>query len=231
MPVPIRFEDVFIHVSPLAHPEFIQGNVAHPDVGPTAVCTNSWKNPSLRESHALAVSTQILTFLCLPTKERVYYMLFQYEFSPTTMNSVNGISQSTDDGSMISRDYTFTLQYQSPLFSFDDDVDTTYLSNSTRTGRCVGSFEKYGSAIAPCAIDMHSLVKRIVQKPLQDDTQASSESDSDANYDPVPKYQEIAGDYNFAKCDDATLRVVNVEEYSGAIWYIRDSSLFIHYFD
>lgn len=229
MPVPIRSEDVFIHVSPLAHPEVIQGNVAHPDVGPTAVCINSWKTPSLRESHALAASTQILILLCLPTKERVYYTLFQYEFSPTTVNSISDISQSTDDGPRISRDYAFKLQHQSPLYSFDDDVDTTYLSNTTRTGRCVGSFERYKSPITACAIDMHPLVRRPVQKPRQNNT--SSESDSDANNDPVPKYQEISGDYSFAECNDATLRVVNVEEYSGAIWYIRDSSLFIHYFD
>lgn len=76
---------------------------------------------------------------------------------------------------------------------------------------------------------MHPLVKRPVQKPCQNNT--SSESDSNANYDPVPKYKEISGDCSFAECDDATLRVVNVEEYSGAIWYIRDSFLFIHYFD
>lgn len=47
--------------------------------------------------------------------------------------------------------------------------------------------------------------------------------------DQLPNFQEISVSY-LPGCDNATLMNLNVEEYSGAVWYIRGSSVFINHF-
>lgn len=226
--VPIRSADVFIHVSRLPSPEVINGKLVHAAIGSTSVCTNLWKFPRLRKSDALGVSTRILIFLRLPTKRAEYYMLFQYEFS-SMINGNNNICLSEDNGNSIFRNYAFKLQQKSPIYCYDKQVDTIFLSSAMRTGRCVGSTSPaYGSIIPMTgyAIDMHAILNRPEHKSHQNDADTESAS---VMLDQLPNFQEISVSY-LPGCDNATLMNLNVEEYSGAVWYIRGSSVFINHF-
>lgn len=59
VPNRIRSEDVFIYVSPIPTPGFINGEVVHSTIELVSVCTSSWKFPDLREPEALAALTLV----------------------------------------------------------------------------------------------------------------------------------------------------------------------------
>lgn len=234
VPTRIRSEDVFIYVSPIPTPGVINGEVVHSTIELVSICTSSWKFPNLREPGALAASTQILLCLHLWTQHDDFYMLSQLDFSPTSNSQISSVSPTTLGRDNHAIEYKLTCQRQSQIYLYDDAhfPAKSNLTNATRTGRAIRSFAKFewptpgtGPIVTPLvfAIDMHGLMWSVVQEGYDID------SDLDKK---APEYRTICSNL-FTQHDvqAGTLMELNVEEYSGALWYCRDMSLFIHYFD
>lgn len=235
LPLPIRSEDVFLHVSPLSIP-IVKGKTALPTLDLVSVRTNSWKVPNLCEfdaqSHDQTVSTRILLSVRLFFGPDIFYVLFQLGFSPTTASANRAIGEAEDFGSA-SR-FLLTCQQQSPLYSFDEDFpETVHLTSASRTGRAFGSFVKFkaparrGNSKASylpeestitsvvCAINMHDLLGVV---------------DPAAVLGQKAVHSRLTGNL-FTEDDEDDLVRLNVEEFSGALWYRRGKSVIIHYFD
>lgn len=232
-PVPIQPEAVFIHVLPLVHPEAIHGSPVDVSVSLTSVCTDSWRCPNLHEFDAVGCTTRILLFVCLNAEEeQVYYMVNHLEFSPITKPNHDNASRTAAIGSANASDYILTCQRQSPLYLVDESEDGTSYQweASSRSGRAVGIISGYaGDPEHVCAIDLHDLLERPMRESglnksgTDFKTGAQSEHDLTLLCKKIRRPRSI-GDWTF-------LYKLNLDEYSGALWYLYGSSVYIRFFE
>lgn len=228
VPTRIRSEDFFIYVSPIPTPGVINGEVVHSTIELVSICTSSWKFPNLRVPGALAASTQILLCLHLWTQHDDFYMLSQFEFSPTSNFQISSVSPTTLDRDNHAIEYKLTCRRQSQMYLYDDahSPAKSNLTNATRTGRALRSFAKFewptpgtGPIVTPLvfAIDMHGLMGSVVQEGYDID------SDLDKK---APEYRTICSNV-FTQHDvqAGTLIELNIAALFGIVVICRCSSI------
>lgn len=199
----------------------------------TSVCTDSWRCPNLHEFDAVGCTTRILLFVCLNAEEeQVYYMVNHLEFSPITKPNHDNASRTAAIGSANASDYILTCQRQSPLYLVDESEDGTSYQweASSRSGRAVGIISGYaGDPEHICAIDLHDLLERPMRESglnksgTDFKTGAQSEHDLTLLCKKIRRPRSI-GDWTF-------LYKLNLDEYSGALWYFYGSSVYIRFFE
>lgn len=233
----VQSEDVFIHVAQIALPDAIEMTTL-PSVRSVSVCTGDWRHPDRRELDNTAVQTRILIFLRLVLLSKSYYMISQLDFSSTSNSRLSGllppVAVANDNEKTEAVVYHFTGQRHSSLFPYVAGFpEHTRLTCTTRTGRAVGSFldyrslrqhGKYGGGI------MYGQREPI--KPTLCVVNLSSHL-GDLDCVPVGHYFARADHPNISgilSSDDMHVRL-GMDEYSGALWYRRGNSVFIHNFD
>lgn len=228
-PVLIQSEAVFIHVLPLALPEAVHGSSVNVSVVFTSVCTDSWRCPSLHEFDAVGFTTRILLFVYLYAEQgEGYCMVNHLEFSPIT--KLNSDRASRTIGSANASDYILTCQRQSPLYSVDDDEDETNYrwEASSRTGRVVGMICDYADNPEHiCAIDLNDLLER----PVRESGPNESGTDFETVAQPEHDLTLLCKKLRRPRSIDALLYKLNLDEYSGALWYLYGRSVYIRFFE
>lgn len=233
---PVRSEDIFIHVAPLALPDTTDTTSLR-SIHHVSICTSAWKSPNLREFDVPAIPTRILIYLRIVLSSRNYYMISQLDFSPMStlpasrLSPLAAVINDFEKGERKMNEYRFTSPRYSALFYYASDFpERALLTTAARTGHAVGSFIDYSSQkfrrvslnmvqrlpITPtlCAINLRN---HFVQSSCEPVGQFFSRA----------KYSKIPG---ILSEEDQHISP-RMDAYSSALWYRRGSLVFVHFFD
>lgn len=233
----VQSEDVFVHVAQIVLPDAIEMTTL-PSVRLVSVCTSDWRHPDPRELDDTAVQTRILIFLRLVLLSKSYYMISQLDFSSTSNLHLSGllppVAVADGTGKTEAVVHHFTGQRHSSLFPYVAGFpEHIHLTCATRTGRAVGSFLDYSSLRQRGKYGGDIMYgQREPIKPTLCVVNLSSHL-GDLDCVPVGHYFARAVHPNISgilSSDDMYVRL-GMDEYSGALWYRRGDSVFIHNFD
>lgn len=208
----LRSQDVFQHPYKVVIPDSGWGRSQS-----MSICTSSWKIPSLCELDAPATPTLILLSFTISPQDHDYnYMVAELLLSPTesTPSSRPSVSSTVDD----TPQYGFLLTYERQTLGYSCRPERLMLP--TRTGRILAPYSIYSEEIKSyrryrIAFSMHEFL------------------DGRDGLINVTDDEHIMGRPGHFPIDSALggCYVVEVEEYSGALWYRSDTELFIHHTD
>lgn len=183
-----------------------------------SVCTSSWKTPSTCEHDAPATPTRILL---LSEGDHDEYKVFELLFSPPSI----GPSPPSINHDLPQNGYRLTCQQQS-LPRFQQNMFAPQFTSAPRTGRLVCALHTKGDYAVPhsprayvTAIDMLDLLK--------EETLPDGSNNSISNERPLGKMGLQSPIDNLVD-GDLPCNNINIEPYSGAIWYCFGPKLFIH---
>lgn len=233
----VQSEDVFVHVAQIALPDAIEMTTL-PSVRLVSVCTSYWRHPDRQDLDDTAVQTRILIFLRLVLLSKSYYMISQLDFSSTSNSHLSRlpppVAVANDNEKTEAVVYQFTGQRHSALFPYVVGFpEHARLTCATRTGRVVGSFLDYSSLHQHGKYGRDVMYRR--QDPIKPTLCAVDLGSQLGDLDCVPVghyfartvHPNISG---ILSSDDMYVRL-GMDEYSGALWYRRGDSVFIHNFD
>lgn len=208
----LRSQDVFRHPFKVVIPDSEWGRFPS-----MSICTSSWKTPSLCELDAPATPTRILLSFTTRFLFNDYnYMVAEFLLSPTesTPSSRPSVSSIVDD----TTHNGFLLIYERHTLGYSCSPEV--VMSPTRSGRVLAPYSIYSKEIESyrryrIAFSMHEFLEgRDGLINVIDDEHIMGRSGH------FPINSAIGERYR-----------VDVEEYSGAIWYRSDTELFLHHTD
>lgn len=182
-----------------------------------SVCTSSWKIPSTCEHDAPATPTRILL---LSEGDHDEYKVFELLFSPPSI----GPSPPSIDHDLPQNGYRLTCQQHS-MPRFKNNMFAPKFTSATRTGRlCALHAEGYYAV--PQSPRAYATAINMLN-PLKEETLPDGSNNSiwnERSLGRIGLQSPINTLVNrFHPCNS-----INIEPYSGAIWYCLGPEMFIH---
>lgn len=233
----LKSEDIFTHKVSLNIP-LIEGNTCLPFMELVSICTRTWEYPDLCEFGAPANLTRILLALRLAVTGDAYQTVFELSFSSTSddLKSISARTEYTQGSQANDSHFELTCRRQSALFIYDDTFpDFIHFTDATRTGRAIGSYikvtEPYYAGESISLLEESTITTMMHAINLSEFLENSSPNreGSTDRVESRPKIPLIKD--SLGEGDEEAILNLNLEEYSGALWYRQDNSVFIHYFD